>query len=259
MASVVIATFLSSFLASAVEFVEAITVVLAVGVTRQWRSTLLGTGAAIAVLVAAVAFLGTAIATLIPIEILRLVVGALLIVFGLQWLTKAVLRAAGVRASRSELANFGRQVVALAEEPPIPAVGMDWVSFTVAFKGVLLEGLEVAFVVVTFGATAGMLMPAAIGAALAGILVLGVGIVVRRPLAGLPENQVKFGVGLMLVSFGSFWAGEGVGVSWIAGDLAILLLFAGYLVVSLVAVRLAAATLGSPRETLSARTTEVSL
>ena len=219
--------------------------VLAVGVTRQWRSTLLGTGAAILVLVALVGILGTAIATLIPIEALRLIVGAVLIVFGLQWLSKAVLRAAGVRATRNELANFGRQVAALAAEAPIPAAGIDWVSFTVAFKGVLLEGLEVAFVVVTFGAAAGLLMPAAIGAALAGVLVVGVGVVVRRPLAGLPENHMKFGVGLMLVSFGTFWAGEGVGIDWIGGDLAILLLLAGYLLISLLAVRLASASLVS--------------
>ena len=219
--------------------------VLAVGVTRQWRSTLLGTGAAILVLVALVGILGTAIATLIPIEALRLIVGAVLIVFGLQWLSKAVLRAAGVRATRNELANFGRQVAALAAEAPIPAAGIDWVSFTVAFKGVLLEGLEVAFVVVTFGAAAGLLMPAATGAALVGVLVVGVGVVVRRPLAGLPENHMKFGVGLMLVSFGTFWAGEGVGIDWIGGDLAILLLLAGYLLISLLAVRLASASLVS--------------
>jgi uncharacterized membrane protein len=259
MSSVVIATFLSSFLASAVEFVEAITVVLAVGVTRQWRSSLLGTSAAIVVLVALVGVLGTAIATLIPIELLRLVVGAVLIVFGLQWLNKAVLRAAGVRATRNELANFGRQVAALAAEAPIPATGVDWVSFTVAFKGVLLEGLEVAFVVVTFGAAAGLLMPAAIGATLAGLVVLGVGVAVRRPLAGLPENHMKFGVGLMLVSFGTFWAGEGVGIDWIGGDLAILLLLAGYLLVSLPAIRLAAASLVSRGDPLPAHSPQESM
>lgn len=246
MSSVVVATFLSTFLASAVEFVEAITVVLAVGVTRQWRSTLLGAGAAIVVLVAVVGALGTAIATLVPIELLRLIVGAVLIVFGLQWLTRAVLRAAGVRATRNEVASFGRQVAALVEEAPVPAEGVDWVSFTVAFKGVLLEGLEVAFIVVTFGAAAGLLVPAAIGATLAGVFVVGVAVVVRRPLAGLPENHMKFGVGLMLVSFGTFWAGEGVGIDWIGGDLAILLLLAGYLLTSLLAVRIAAASLVSP-------------
>lgn len=244
--SVVLFTVLSSLIASAVEFVEALTVVLAVGVTRQWRSTMLGVGAAIVVLIVLIVALGLTIATLVPIELLRLVVGAVLIVFGLQWLTKAVLRAAGARASRDEVANFGRQIVALAAEPPVPAIGMDWISFTVAFKGVLLEGLEVAFIVVTLGAAGGQLVPALIGAGLAGVLVLGVGAALRRPLARLPENQLKFGVGLMLVSFGTFWAGEGIGVAWPASDLSILLLLAGYLAASLVAVRAIAAELSRP-------------
>jgi len=231
--SVVLFTVLSSFIASAVEFVEALTVVLAVGVTRQWRSTLAGAGAAIVVLTALIAVLGMTIATFVPIELLRLVVGAVLIVFGLQWLTRAILRAAGARASRDEVANFGREVVALAKEPPVPATGMDWISFTVAFKGVLLEGLEVAFIV---------------GAGLAGIGVLGVGAAVRRPLARLPENQLKFGVGLMLVSFGTFWAGEAIGIAWPGSDLSILLLLAGYLAASLLAVRTVAAGLVRPAQ-----------
>jgi uncharacterized membrane protein len=241
--SVILFTVLSSFIASAVEFVEALTVVLAVGMTRQWRSTLLGAGAAVVVLVALIAILGSTIATLVPIELLRLVVGAVLIVFGLQWLTKAILRTAGARASRDEVASYGRELAALAKEPPVPATGTDWVSFTVAFKGVLLEGLEVAFIVVTFGAAGGQLGPALIGAGIAGIVVVGVGAVVRRPLARLPENQLKFGVGLMLVSFGTFWGGEGVGVVWPGSDLSILLLLAGYLVASLLAVRTVAASL----------------
>jgi uncharacterized membrane protein len=244
--SVVLFTVLSSFIASAVEFVEALTVVLAVGVTRQWRSTLLGVGAAVVVLTSLVTVLGLTIATLVPIELLRLVVGAVLIVFGLQWLTKAVLRAAGARASRNELANFGRELVALANEPPVPDTGVDWISFTVAFKGVLLEGLEVAFIVVTFGAAGGQLVPALIGAGLAGIGVLGAGVAVRRPLAHLPENQLKFGVGLMLLSFGTFWAGEGIGIDWPVSDLSILLLLAGYLAASLLAVRIVAAGLLKP-------------
>jgi uncharacterized membrane protein len=244
--SVILITVLSSFIASAVEFVEALTVVLAVGVTRQWRSTLIGVGAAIVVLVALIAVLGLAIATFVPIEFLRLVVGAVLMVFGLQWLTKAILRAAGARASRDELANFDRELTALAKEPPVPATGMDWISFTVAFKGVLLEGFEVAFIVVTFGLAGGQLAPALIGAGLAGIGVLGVGAAIRRPLARLPENQLKFGVGLMLVSFGTFWAGEGIGIAWPGSDLAIGLLLAGYLVTSLLAVRTVAAALVKP-------------
>jgi uncharacterized membrane protein len=245
--SVVLFTVLSSFIASAVEFVEALTVVLAVGVTRQWRSTLLGAGAAVVVLVALIAILGLTIASLVPIELLRLVVGAVLIVFGLQWLTKAILRSAGARASRNELVNFDREVIVLADEKPVPASGMDWISFTVAFKGVLLEGLEVAFIVVTFGLAGGQLVPALVGAGLAGIGVLGVGAAVRRPLSRLPENQLKFGVGLMLVSFGTFWAGEGIGIVWPASDLSILLLLAGYVGASLLAVRTVAASLVRPR------------
>jgi uncharacterized membrane protein len=124
---------------------------------------------------------------------------------------------------------------------------MDWISFTVAFKGVLLEGLEVAFIVVTFGLAGGQLVPALVGAGLAGIGVLGVGAAVRRPLSRLPENQLKFGVGLMLVSFGTFWAGEGIGIVWPASDLSILLLLAGYVGASLLAVRTVAASLVRPR------------
>ena len=244
--SVILFTVLSSFIASAVEFVEALTVVLAVGVTRQWRSTLLGAGAAIVVLIGLVAALGFTIAAFVPIELLRLIVGTVLIVYGLQWLTRAVLRAAGARASRNELASYGREVVALTDEQPVPATGVDWISFTVAFKGVLLEGLEIAFIVVTFGVAGGEFVPALGGATLAGILVLAVGAVVRRPLSRLPENQLKFGVGLMLVSFGTFWAGEGIGIDWPGDDLSIVLLLAGYLATSLLAVRLIATALVRP-------------
>ncbi|MEA2607173.1 MAG: hypothetical protein QOI00_1930 [Chloroflexota bacterium] len=243
MSSAVIAALLSTFIASAVEFVEALTVVLAVGVSRQWRSTLLGAGAAIVVLIALVALLGATIATLVPIELLRLVVGAVLIMFGLQWLTKAILRAAGARASRDELSRFGQQVAMLAAEPPVPAVGMDWISFVVAFKGVLLEGLEVAFIVVTFGAAGGQFGPALLGAGLAGVGVLIVGAAIRQPLARLPENEMKLGVGLMLVSFGTFWAGEGIGIAWPGDDLSIALLLAAYLACSVLAVRAVAAGL----------------
>ena len=243
MSSAVFAVFLSSFAASAVEFVEALTVVLAVGVTRGWRSTLVGAAAAIVVLGALVALLGLTIATLVPIGLLRLLVGAVLIVFGLQWLTKAILTAAGARASRDETASFGRQVAALADEPPVPTGGIDWISFTVAFKGVLLEGLEVVFIVVTLGAAGGQLGPAIMGAGFAGAGVLAIGAVLRQPLARLPENTLKFGVGLMLVSFGTFWAGEGIGVIWPGDDLSIVLLVVGYLAASVLAMRTVAAGL----------------
>jgi uncharacterized membrane protein len=247
MSSVALVTVLSAFLASAVEFVEAATIVLAVGVTRSWRSALIGTGTAVLVLAVLVVVFGTAVAVLVPIWLLRLVVGGLLVIYGLQWLTKAVLRAGGAKAKHDEAAIYEREVVAMREEPPVPATGMDWISFTVAFKGVLLEGLEVAFIVVTFGASAGMFGPALLGAALAGVLVLGVVAVVHRPLARVPENALKFAVGVMLVGFGTFWSGEGVGIEWPAADATILVLLVGYLLVGLVGIRLVGARISARR------------
>ncbi|HYK96048.1 MAG TPA: hypothetical protein VE011_09320 [Candidatus Dormibacteraeota bacterium] len=238
MSSAAIATIVSTFLASAVEFVEAVTIVLAVGVTRQWRSTLLGVAAALVALALLVLVFGFAIVAFIPIEIVRLVIGGFLLVYGLQWLTKAVLRAGGAKAKHDEAAIYEREIAALRDEPPVPATGMDWISFTVAAKGVLLEGLEVAFIVITFGATAGMVGPAALGAAAAGVLVLAVAVVVRGPLANVPENGLKFVVGLMLTGFGTFWAGEGIGIDWPAGDAAILALLVAYGVLALAGVAL---------------------
>ncbi len=252
MSSASLVTLVASFLASAVEFVEAVTIVLAVGVTRQWRSTLIGTGAAVVALAALVAVFGSAIALLVPIGLLRLVVGGFLVIYGLQWLTKAILRAGGAKAKHDEAAIYAREVAALREEPPVPAEGMDWISFTVAFKGVLLEGLEVAFIVVTFGASAGMLGPAALGAAVAAAVVLAVAAAVHRPLAAVPENGLKFAVGLMLVSFGTFWAGEGVGIDWPGADGAILALLAGYLALALAGVWLVRQRLETRRAASSA-------
>jgi uncharacterized membrane protein len=216
--------FLATFLASAVEAVEALTIVLAVGVVRGWRSTLFGVGAAAVVLAAIVAALGPAL-RLIPISTLRLVVGALLLTFGLQWLRKAILRAGGYRSLHDEAAAFasGR---AEAGSAAAPAGQMDWYSFTVAFKGVLLEGLEVAFIVVGFGSTQGRLGLAAGAAAAAVILVVAVGVAVRGPLERVPENTLKFVVGVLLSSFGIFWGGEGAGVAWPGSDFAILALAA---------------------------------
>lgn len=236
MSSVAVATVLASFFASAVEFVEAVTIVLAVGVTRGWRSTALGVAAAVALLVLLIVVFGTAIAVLVPIGLLRLVVGGFLLIYGLQWLTKAVLRAGGARALHDELAIFEHELAILRAEPPVPPTGIDWISFTIAFKGVLLEGLEVAFIVVTFGASANLLGPAALGAAAAGIVVLAVAAVAHRPLARVPENALKFGIGVMLTAFGTFWAGEGVGVEWPGGDIVLVVLLATYLVVALLGV-----------------------
>lgn len=227
---------LPAFLASIVEFVEALTIVLAVGVTRQWRSTLIGVGAAVVALAVIVLVFGTAIAVLVPIAVLRLVVGGFLVIYGLQWLDKAILRAAGAKAKHDEVAIYQRELAVMKDEPPVAAVGIDWISFTVAFKGVLLEGMEVAFIVVTFGASAGQLGPAAIGATLAGVLVLVVGAAVHAPLARVPENGLKFAVGLMLTTFGTFWAGEGIGIDWFAGDATLIVLLGLFTVASLVGV-----------------------
>jgi uncharacterized membrane protein len=207
----------SAFLASAVEMVEALTIVLAVGVTRDWRSTLSGVGAATVALAAIVAALGPAL-TLIPIDTLRLVVGFLLLVFGLQWLRKAILRASGYKALHDEEEAFAREAAEARAAAGERRAGLDWYAFTVAFKGVLLEGLEVAFIVLTFGSAQGSIPLAALGAAVAVVLVAVVGVAARAPLARVPENTLKFAVGTMLTTFGIFWAAEGAGVDWPGDD-----------------------------------------
>jgi uncharacterized membrane protein len=216
--------FLAAFLASAVEAVEALTIVLAVGIVRGWRATAFGVGAAACVLAAIVAALGPALQH-IPISTLRLVVGALLLTFGLQWLRKAVLRAAGIRALHDEEAAFAEERRLAGDAAPAGAGRMDWYAFTVAFKGVLLEGLEVAFIVLGF-AGSHTLSVAVGGATSAVVLVVIVGLIVRGPLARVPENSLKFVVGVLLTTFGIFWAGEGVGVSWPGEDLALLVIAA---------------------------------
>src|SRR6266568_8835165 len=228
--------FLATFLASAVEAVEALTIVLAVGVVRGWRSTLFGVGAAAVVLAAIVAALGPAL-RVIPISTLRLVVGALLLTFGLQWLRKAILRAGGYRSMHDEAAAFASGRVE-AGSAAAAAGRVDWYSFTVAFKGVLLEGLEVAFIVVGFGSTQGKLGLAVGAAAAAAVLVVAVGVAVRGPLARVPENTLKFVVGVLLTSFGIFWGGEGAGIEWPGSDLAILATAGVVGLVSVLLVRL---------------------
>jgi uncharacterized membrane protein len=213
--------FLATFVASAVEAVEALTIVLAVGVVRGWRSTLIGVGAASLVLAAVVAALGPTLQHF-PIGTLRFVVGALLLAFGLQWLRKAILRAAGYKPLHDEAAAFSRGREHAGSATSAGSGGMDWYSFTVAFKGVLLEGLEVAFIVVSFGLTQGRLGLAAAAAAAAVVVVVAAGFVVRGPLERVPENTLKFVVGVLLSSFGIFWGGEGAGVEWPGGDVAIL-------------------------------------
>jgi uncharacterized membrane protein len=220
----------SVFLACAVEAVEALTILLAVGTTRSWSSTLAGAGTATATLAALVAALGPGL-TALPIDVLRVGVGGLLLVFGLQWLRKAILRAGGVRALHDELATFAAETAAARSAGQ--SRGFDGYSFAVAFKGVLLEALEVAFIVLTFGANQHHVAIAAIAAGAAVALVLAAGLVVRAPLARVPENTMKFAVGVMLTSFGTFWGAEGAGAAWPGGDAALLALVPVLLAVSL--------------------------
>jgi len=222
----------ATFLASAVEMVEALTIVLAVGVTRGWRPALTGVASAGVALAAIVAVFGQAL-TYIPIDVLRIIVGFLLLVFGLQWLRKAVLRAAGYVPLHDEDVAFRRETEAARTAAMTLRGGLDWYAFTLSFKGVLLEGLEVAFIVITFGSTEGSLSLAVLGAAVAVVLVGGVGVLIHRPLSRVPENAMKFAVGLMLTTFGTFWSAEGAGVAWPGGDAAIPALLAFLIVVSL--------------------------
>jgi uncharacterized membrane protein len=210
-----------AFLASVVEAVEALTIILAVGVTRQWRSALYGAFAGLGVLTVLIAVFGTAIVLFVPLNALR------------------ILRASGAKAKHDEALIYATEVKRLREEAPVPATGLDGISFAVSFKGVLLEGLEVAFIVITFGTSAGRLDAAALGAVLAVVLVVAVGIFVHRPLSRVPENGLKFSVGLMLITFGTFWAGEGIGINWPASDATLILLLIAYLVVGLGAIWIA--------------------
>jgi uncharacterized membrane protein len=228
-----LAVVLTAFLASGVETVEALTIVLAAGLTRGWRSTLSGVAAALVVLAVLIAVLGPALSA-IPISALRVVVGALLLAFGLQWLRKAVLRAAGARPLHDEAAIYARE--AAAAQTTAPTTGVDWYAFTLAFKGVTLEGLEVVFIVLGVGASAHRLPAAVAGAAAAVVVTVIAGAAVHRPLARVPENTTKFVVGVALTTFGTFWAGEGLGVRWPGSDAALLVLFAFYGAVALAAV-----------------------
>jgi uncharacterized membrane protein len=212
---------LAAFLASAVEAVEAFTLVLAVGVTRGWRSTLIGAITATLALAAVIAAFGPAL-SLIPIDALRVIVGTLLLIFGLQWLRNAILRAGGYKALRDEDAYYRAERAAAQVAVLTLRAGMDWYAFTLAFKGVFLEGLEVAFIVLTFGTSQGSIPLAVLGAGIALVLVVGVGVLVHEPLRRVPENTMKFTVGVMLATFGLFWSVEGTGIEWPGADAALL-------------------------------------
>jgi uncharacterized membrane protein len=226
---------LSVLLACAVEAVEALTIVLAVGMTRSWRSSLYGVAAAVAALAVVVAALGPALTSL-PLNALRVAVGGLLLVFGLQWLRKAILRAAGLKALHDEEATFEAEMTAAQGASSRAVAGIDGYSFVVSFKGVLLEGLEVVVIVLTFGANQHRIGLAAAAAGVAVALVVLGGVAARAPLARVPENTMKFAVGVMLTSFGTFWGAEGAGATWPGGDAALLAIIPGLLLASLAMV-----------------------
>src|SRR5947209_9677220 len=234
----------ASFLASAVEFVEAFTIVLVVGVTINWRSSLAGAFAAAATLAAIIATLGVAIVQFVPISYLRLVVGVILILFGLKWLKKAILRYSGLKALHDEEAIFEETRAELRARGEAIAPRFEPFGVALSYKAVLLEGLEVAFIVITFGSSSATnvcnntcgITSAAIGATISGILVILAGTIIRAPLTRVPENTLKFIVGIMLTTFGTFWAGEGFGAVWPYADLFILALAALYLLASFILV-----------------------
>jgi uncharacterized membrane protein len=228
----------SAFLASVVEIVEAFTIILAVATLRGWRPAVLGTVTALAVLAAIVLALGPLLDS-VPLHALQLVIGVLLLLFGIGWLRKAALRAAGVIPLHDEDATFAAETAKLGEETLRRKTSLDWIAGITAFKAVLLEGLEVVFIVIAVGVGRGLLWPASLGALAACALVLLVGAVVHRPLSRVPENALKFGVGVMLSAFGVFWTGEGLGIEWPGADLALFLFAALFLGTGLLAASLA--------------------
>jgi uncharacterized membrane protein len=220
----------SAALASGVEFVEALTIVLAVGISKSWRDALEGTAVAALALMALVAVLGIGLLRVVPLNGLQLVIGILLLVFGLKWLRKAILRYSGLKAQRDEDEEFQSELERMRAGSQ--GAGRDWLGVTTAFNGVFLEGTEVVFIVIGLGAAGRQLGAATAGAAVAAIVVIAAGIILHRPLNKVPENTMKFVVGIMLTTFGTLWTGEGLGVHWWHGDLFIPILAGGYLLAS---------------------------
>src|SRR3989442_1237108 len=239
---------IAAFLAASVEFVEAFTLVLVAGITVNWRSAIVGALAAVATLAVIIAILGVAIITYVPLEVLRFVIGFLLLLFGLKWLKNAIQRYSGLKFLHDEEAIYAARLAqARARGEPVKT-GLAPFGVLLSYKSVLLEGLEVAFIVISFGGGgANGIGMAALGAAVAGLLVIGVGVLVQTPLKQIPENTLKFIVGIMLTTFGTFWAGESFGISWPLSDLFLLILAALYLLAS--AVLIAVITQRKPRET----------
>ena len=227
-----------AFIASAVEFVEATTIVLAVGITRGWRAPLAGTALAVLTLAAIVATFGVALVTVVPEHLLLILVGTLLLLFGLRWLRKAVLRFAGIVALHDEEEIYRKEVAELRAQG-LKRTEWDWVGTIVAFKAVLLEGIEVAFIVIAFGAKGVSAMNAAIvGALAAGVIVTALAAALRHPLTAVPENWMKFGVGAMLSAFGVFWFGEGIGAEWPGDAASIPIILGSFLAASWLAARM---------------------
>jgi uncharacterized membrane protein len=220
----------SAALASGVEFVEALTIVLAVGVSKSWRDALEGTAGAVVALAAMVAIVGIGLLQLVPLDVLRTVIGALLLIFGLKWLRKAILRYAGLKALHDEEKAFQEEVARVRANTA--GRGRDWFAVSTAFNGVFLEGLEVIFIVIGMGAAGKAMGAATAGALVAGFVVVLAGLALHRPLKAVPENTMKFVVGIMLTSFGTLWLGEGLGVRWWHADFFIPILIVGYLIVS---------------------------
>jgi uncharacterized membrane protein len=228
----------AAFLASLVEAVEALTIVLAVATVRGWRPAGLGALAGLAVLAVIVAAAGPLLGH-VPLRLLQFVIGVLLLLFGMRWLRKAILRAAGVIPLHDEAKAFATETVELREQARRNEARLDWIAALATFKAVLLEGFEVVFIVIALGTGRGMLVPASAGAVAACLAVAAIGLIVHQPLARVPENTLKFAVGIMLSTFGVFWTGEGLGVAWPGADLAIVAFAAMILAVSSAAVALA--------------------
>ncbi|MDE3015934.1 MAG: hypothetical protein KGI29_03325 [Pseudomonadota bacterium] len=229
---------LAAFLASLVECVEALTIVLAVGATRGWRSVLVGTAAGLALLVLLVAVFNPLLGHIpIPITWLQITLGGLLFLFGMTWLRKAVLRAAGRKALHDQALIYQEEISEM-EQASKPQGRWDWIALITGFKAIVLEGIEVVFIVVAVGAAQASLIPAALGAVAAVLVVALLGILLHRPLMRIPENSLKFGVGVILSAFGIFWIGKGSGFEWFGGDLAILGLMAGLMIAAVISVGL---------------------
>jgi Ca2+/H+ antiporter, TMEM165/GDT1 family len=203
----------SAFTASLVEVVEAFTIILAVAMLRGWRCAAAGAVTALCVLAGVVALLGPLLDH-IPLQPLQLTTGILLLFFGLGWLRKAILRTAGVIPLHDEVAAYASQSAELTNSSDATPAALAWIGGLTAFKAVLLEGLEVVFIVIAVGAGRGLMWPASLGALAACAVVLGFGVIVQRPLARVPENTLKFGIGAIVTAFGVFWTGEGLGIAW---------------------------------------------